>query len=345
MTPETPTGSAEIGRSAGTLPRRIVFMGTPEFAAVALQALIAAGDSLGYRVVAVYSQPPRPAGRGHQLQKSPVHLLAESLRLPVLTPTSLKTPEAQADFAAHQADVAVVAAYGLLLPRAILDLPRFGCLNIHASLLPRWRGAAPIQRAIAAGDKQSGITIMQMEAGLDTGPMLLQQAMPITEATTATSLHDALAEMGARLIVQVLQRLPDDPTAVDRLSAVPQPAAGVTYAAKLTRADSQLDWRRPAEELERAVRAFTPWPGVAIDFGSEKIKVLAAEKVAIAGLDPVPGAILDDALTIACGRDALRPTLVQRAGKKPMSTAEMLRGFQLPAGRLLPLPPASAEGA
>jgi methionyl-tRNA formyltransferase len=345
MMAETPTGSAEIGTSAGTSPQRIVFMGTPDFAAIALQALIAAGDGQGHRVVAVYSQPPRPAGRGHQLQKSPVHLLAESQRLPVLTPTSLKTPEAQADFAAYQADVAVVAAYGLLLPQAILDLPRFGCLNIHASLLPRWRGAAPIQRAIAAGDKQSGITIMQMAAGLDTGPMLLQQAVPITAATTATSLHDALAELGARLIVNVLQRLPADPAAVDRLSAVPQPAAGVTYAAKLTRADSQLDWRRPAEELERAVRAFTPWPGVAIDFCNEKIKVLAAEKVAIAGIDPVPGAIIDDTLTIACGRDALRPLLVQRAGKKPMTTAEMLRGFQLPPGRLLPLPPASAEGA
>lgn len=319
-------------------PQRIVFMGTPDFAAVALQALIAAGDVFGHRVVAVYSQPPRPAGRGHQLQKSPVHLLAESQRLPVLTPTGLKTAEALEAFAAHQADIAVVAAYGLLLPQTILDLPRFGCLNIHASLLPRWRGAAPIQRAIAAGDKQTGITIMQMAAGLDTGPMLLRDAIPITSETTASGLHDSLAELGARMILEVLQRLPGDPKAKDPLQPVPQPEAGVTYAAKLTRADSQLDWRRPAEELERAVRAFTPWPGVAIDFGSEKVKLLSATVIKIDGTNLVPGAILDDDLTIACGRDALRPTLVQRPGKKPMTTAEMLRGFQLPAGRLLPLP-------
>ncbi len=320
------------GDAAGeTTGLRIVFMGTPDFAAVALQSLIAAG----HRIVAVYSQPPRPAGRGHQLQQSPVHNLAESHRLPVLTPVSLKTPEAQAAFAAHQADVAVVAAYGLLLPQAILDLPRFGCLNIHASLLPRWRGAAPIQRAIAAGDAKTGVTIMQMEAGLDTGPMLLKDEMPITERTTAGSLHDDLAEMGVGLILTALARLP-----TGGLKPVPQPAEGVTYAAKLTRADSQLDWRRPAEDLERAVRAFTPWPGVAIDFGTEKVKVLAAEIVS-QGRGAVPGAIIDDALTIACGRDALRPLIVQRPGKKPMPVAEMLRGFQLPPGRLLPLPAAA----
>src|SRR6185369_2198587 len=182
--------------------------------------------------------PPRPAGRGQQVQKSPVHLLAESQRLPVLTPTSLKTPDARETFAAHQADVAVVVAYGLLLPQAILDLPRFGCLNIHASLLPRWRGAAPIQRAIAAGDRQTGVTIMQMEAGLDTGPMLLREAIPIVAETTAPRLHDALAELGARMILDVLQRLPGDPKAADPLGPVPQPGEGVTYAAKLTRADS-----------------------------------------------------------------------------------------------------------
>ena len=345
MVPDAPTVSADGSVAAAATERRIVFMGTPEFAAVALQALIAAGSQRGHRVVAVYSQPPRPAGRGHQLQQSPVQTLAESQRLPVLTPTSIKTPEAQEIFAAHQADVAIVAAYGLLLPQAILDLPRFGCLNIHASLLPRWRGAAPIQRAIAAGDKQTGVTIMQMEAGLDTGPMLLQQAVPIIDQTTASSLHDGLAELGARMIIETLQRLPGDPTAKEQLTALPQPATGVTYAAKLSRADSQLDWRRPAEELERAVRAFTPWPGVVIDFGGEKVKLLAAQRVAIAGTDPVPGAILDDDLTIACGRDALRPLLVQRPGKKPMTVADMLRGFQLPAGRLLPLPTASAEGA
>jgi methionyl-tRNA formyltransferase len=341
-TSATDTTETKGAATGGSARRRIVFMGTPDFAAVALQALIAAGEptveSAGHQIVAVYSQPPRPAGRGQQVQKSPVHVLAESQRLTVLTPVSLKTAEAQAAFAAHQADVAVVAAYGLLLPQAILDLPRFGCLNIHASLLPRWRGAAPIQRAIAAGDKQTGVTIMQMEAGLDTGPMLLRDSIPIIAETTATDLHDALAELGARLILDALRRLPGDPTATHPLTPVPQPNEGVTYAAKLTRADSQLDWRQPAEDLLRAIRAFTPWPGVAIDFGSEKIKVLAADLVPVSGANVVPGAILDDDLTIACGRDALRPTLVQRPGKKPMTTAEMLRGFQLPPGRLLPLP-------
>jgi methionyl-tRNA formyltransferase len=336
-----------MASSAEAAPRRqrIVFMGTPDFAAVALQALVAAGDELGHEVVAVYSQPPRPAGRGHQLQQSPVHQLAESQRIKVLTPLSLKTPEAIAEFAALAADVAVVAAYGLILPQAVLDLPRYGCLNIHASLLPRWRGAAPIQRAIAAGDKKTGVTIMQMEAGLDTGPMLIADAMPITEATTARDLHDALAELGARLILEALQRLPGDPSVQHPLVPVPQPTEGVTYAAKLTRADSQLDWRRPAEELLRAIRAFTPAPGVVLDFGSEKIKLLAAELVRTKTAASVPGAIIAEDLTIACGRDALRPTLVQRPGKKPMATAEMLRGFQLPEDRLLPLPPEQASVA
>jgi methionyl-tRNA formyltransferase len=322
----------EAGSGTDRQKLRIVFMGTPDFAAVALQSLIAAGHD----IVAVYSQPPRPAGRGQQLQPSPVHALAESRGLPVLTPISLRTPEAVTAFAAHQADVAVVAAYGLLLPKAILDLPRYGCLNIHASLLPRWRGAAPIQRAIAAGDARSGISIMQMEAGLDTGPVLLVDDLPITDKTTAETLHDSLAEMGARLILDVLERLPKGD-----LKPVPQPVDGVTYAAKLSRTDSQLDWRRPAAELERAIRAFTPWPGAVMDFGSEKIKVLAAQVVKLDKAPAVPGAIIDDDLTIACGRDALRPLIVQRPGKKPMPAAEMLRGFQLPPGRLLPLPDAA----
>jgi methionyl-tRNA formyltransferase len=342
----TEGASASDKNGVATKPRRrVVFMGTPDFAAVALQALIAASESMNHQIVAVYSQPPRPAGRGHQVQKSPVHILAESQRLPVLTPVSLRSEEAQTAFAAHQADVAVVVAYGLLLPPAILALPRFGCLNIHASLLPRWRGAAPIQRAIAAGDKQSGVTIMQMEAGLDTGPMLLREALPIVAETTAPRLHDALAELGARLILDVLRRLPGDPAVQNPLTPVPQPSEGVTYAAKLTRADSLLDWRRPAEELLLAIRAFTPWPGVAIDFGAEKVKVLAADVVRPTGAASVPGAIIGDDLTIACGRDALRPTLVQRPGKKPMTTAEMLRGFQLPPGRLLPLPTATTTAA
>lgn len=221
--------------------QRTIFMGTPGFAAVALKAIIDAG----HEVVAVYSQPPRPKGRGMDVQKSPVHILAEESGIDVRTPVSVKTPEAIADFQALQADVAVVAAYGLILPRAILDAPRHGCLNIHASLLPRWRGAAPIQRAIMAGDAETGVTIMQMEEGLDTGSMLLRETLPIAAETNAGALHDALAELGARMIVDALDRLPDG------LSATPQPADGVTYAAKITKDEARIDWRRSALEIDR----------------------------------------------------------------------------------------------
>ena len=237
---------------------RLAFMGTPDFAASSLRALIDAGHD----VVCVYSQPPRPAGRGHQVQRSPVHVLAEDREIPVRTPKSLRNAEAQAEFAALDLDCAVVAAYGLILPQPVLDAPRMGCLNIHASLLPRWRGAAPIQRAILAGDAETGVTIMQMDAGLDTGAMLLKGSVPITGQTTAGSLHDALADMGSGLIVQALDGLAEGP-----LTAEPQPNEGVTYAAKLSRDDGRLDWTQPADFIERQVRALNPWPGVCFDLG------------------------------------------------------------------------------
>ncbi|TDQ86474.1 methionyl-tRNA formyltransferase [Dongia mobilis] len=296
-------------------------MGTPDFAATTLAALIAAG----HEMAAVYAQPPRPAGRGQELRKSPVQVLAEQHGLPVLTPVSLKDEAAQAAFAAHRADVAVVAAYGLLLPQAILDAPRFGCLNIHASLLPRWRGAAPIQRAILAGDATTGITVMQMAAGLDTGPILASETLKIGHEMTAGALHDALAEMGARLIVETLPRLP--------FEAVPQPAEGVTYAAKISPAEARLDWSQSATLLERAVRAFAPHPGAWCQLpDGERLKVLKAE---IVPGQAVPGTILDDQLTVACGAGALRLTLVQRAGKKPMTAPDFLRGVKLARGTQL----------
>ena len=300
---------------------RIIFMGTPDFAALALGALITAGHEL----VAVYSQPPRPAGRGQDLRKSPVQLLAESHGLEVRTPVSLKTAEARADFAALNADVAVVAAYGLILPPAVLVAPRLGCLNIHASLLPRWRGAAPIQRAILAGDARTGITIMQMDTGLDTGAMLQREALPISAKPTAGELHDALAEMGARLIVEIL--------AAPLPPAVPQPDEGVTYAAKISPAEAQIDWLKDAAQLERQIRAFAPVPGAwCLLPDGARLKLLAADVIAKSG---APGMALDDALTIACGQGALRLTLLQKAGKKPMSGADFLRGQKLPAGTQL----------
>lgn len=300
---------------------RIVFMGTPDFAAAALAALIKAG----HEIAAVYSQPPRPAGRGHDLRKSPVQLLAEQHHLPVLTPVSLKDAAAQDVFAAHNADVAVVAAYGLLLPAGLLKLPKFGCLNIHASLLPRWRGAAPIQRAILAGDAETGVTIMEMEAGLDTGPMLRKTTIKITSEMNAGALHDALAAAGAQLIVEVLASLP--------LQATPQPQEGVTYAAKISPAEARLDWSASATLLERSVRAFAPIPGAwCLLPDGERLKVLQAEMVPGSG---APGTLIDDELTVACGSGALRLTLVQKAGKKPMGQADFQRGHKLAKGVVL----------
>ena len=300
---------------------RIVFMGTPAFAAVALKALVDAG----HQVITVYSQPPRPKGRGMETQKSPVHMVAEEQGIPVRTPTSLRNAEEAAAFAALQADVAVVAAYGLILPKAVLDAPRHGCLNIHASLLPRWRGAAPIQRAIMAGDAKTGVTIMQMEEGLDTGTMLLKEELAIGADMNAGALHDALAKIGAGLIVQALDELPD-------LKPVAQPSDGVTYAAKITKEECRIDWRRSAAELDRHVRGLSPTPGAFTEINGERLTILAADLVPGSG---TPGTMIDDRLTIACGEGALRPTLVKRAGKRAMSAEEMLRGFAVPKGTAL----------
>lgn len=297
---------------------RLVFMGTPAFAARALQALVDAGHD----ICAVYSQPPRPAHRGKKLTPSPVQALAQTLDLPVFTPLRLRDAERQAEFAAHRADVAVVAAYGLILPQPVLDAPRYGCLNIHASLLPRWRGAAPIQRAIEAGDIETGICIMQMEAGLDTGPVLLRRPCPIAPDETAATLHDRLAALGAEAIVDALAHL-------HTLTPQPQDESRATYAAKIDKAEAKLDWSQPAPLLERRVRAFCPAPGAYFLLGDERIRVLAAE---VMDADGTPGTVLDASLTIACGAQALRPTLVQRAGKAAMPTTEMLRGLPVAAG-------------
>jgi len=299
-------------------------MGTPDFAVPTLKALAEAG----HQIAAVYSQPPRPAGRGQKDRPSPVQACAESRGWPVRTPRNLKDPEAQAAFAALDLDVAVVVAYGLILPRAILDAPRLGCVNVHASLLPRWRGAAPIQRAILAGDAETGVTIMQMEAGLDTGPMLLKRALPIGPRSNAQDLHDQLAALGAGMIGEALAGLADG-----SLQATPQPEAGVTYAAKLDKAEGRLDWRDGAAELDRRIRAFTPWPGAFFEMNSERIKVLAAERCAGKG---APGTLLDDHATVACGDGALRLLTLQRAGKAPLEAEAFLRGFTLPKGSVLP---------
>ncbi|HKF72682.1 MAG TPA: methionyl-tRNA formyltransferase [Stellaceae bacterium] len=300
---------------------RLAFMGTPGFAVPILQALLAAG----HRVVAVYSQPPRPAGRGHRAQPSPVHRAAEAAGIPVRTPAKLD-PAEQEKFRALGLDAAAVAAYGLILPKPVLEAPRLGCLNVHASLLPRWRGAAPIQRAILAGDKETGVTIMQMDEGLDTGPMLLAGPVPIGPETTAAALHDELAALGARLIVRALAGRAEG-TLVPR----PQPAEGVTYAKKLGRDEGRLDWGKPAAELECAVRALNPAPGVWFERGGERIKVLAAMLAASRG-DARPGTVLDDALTIACGSGALRLRKVQRAGRAAVDAVAFLRGYPLPPG-------------
>ncbi|MBC9031471.1 methionyl-tRNA formyltransferase [Sphingomonas sp. JC676] len=302
---------------------RIVFMGTPEFAVPVLDALVAAGHD----VVAAYSQPPRRAGRGKSLTPSPVQARAEALGIAVRTPLSFrKEPEAIEAFVALEADVAVVAAYGLILPQAVLDAPRLGCLNVHGSLLPRWRGAAPIQRAILAGDTETGVGIMQMEAGLDTGPVRLEGRTPIL-GKTAGELSAELSAMGARLMVAVL----DD---VDAHPAVAQPEAGVTYAPKVDKAEARLDFSRSAVEVERQVRAFNPAPGAFFEFQGERVRVHSA-LVRHPGESRDDGVVLDDALTIACDEGAIRPLLVQRAGRGVMTAEELLRGFPIPVGTQL----------
>ena len=295
-------------------------MGSPEFAVPALRALHAAGHA----IAAVYCQPPRPAGRGQAVRRCPVHEAAAALGLEVRTPARLRGDTGQhAGFAALGLDAAVVAAYGLILPPAMLAAPRRGCLNIHASLLPRWRGAAPIQAAILAGDAETGISIMQMDAGLDTGPMLLRATVPIGARATAAMLHDTLAELGARL---VLRALAEDPP------PVAQPDAGVTYAGKLARDDGRLDWSRHAAALDRQVRAFDPWPGTFTMLGGEVLKVLAAEPADGTG---VPGTVLDSSLRVATGDGALRLLRVQAPGRAAMDAAAFLRGRPVPAGTRL----------
>ncbi len=299
---------------------RLAFMGSPAFAVPALRALHVAG----HEIAAVYSQPPRPAGRGQALTPCPVHAAADALGLSVRTPARLRRdPAAQSEFAALGLDAAVVAAYGLILPPAMLTAPRRGCLNIHASLLPRWRGAGPIQAAVLAGDVETGVTIMPMDAGLDTGDMLLREAVPIGPRTTAAGLHDALSAMGARLILRALDEAPPP---------VLQPEAGATYAPKLTRDDGRLDWTRSAAELDRQVRALNPWPGTWTVLDGETLKVHDA--MPEAGEGP-PGTVLDDQLLVTCGEGALRLLRVQRPGRAPMAAEALLRGLPVPAGSQL----------
>ena len=293
---------------------KIVFMGTPEFSVPVLDALHQLHD-----IVSVYCQPPRPAGRGKAERPSPVQARAEALGLPVRHPVSLRSIGVQQGFAALQPDVAVVVAYGLILPQPVLDVPRFGCLNIHASLLPRWRGAAPIHRAIMAGDAESGVCIMQMAAGLDTGPVLLRAATAIGAEETTADLHDRLSAMGARLIVEALAQLP--------LPAVPQPDAGVTYAAKIDKAEARVDWAQPAVQVDRLIRGLSPYPGAWCEVGGERVKLLRSRLAAGQG---APGQVLGG-LTVACGEGAVEITLAQREGKRAMRPEELLRGLDLPA--------------
>ena len=297
---------------------RIVFMGSPDFAVPSLNALVEAG----HEVIAAYSQPPRPAGRGKGERKTAVHARAEALGIPVRTPRTLRTEEEQLRFRALDADMAVVAAYGLILPGPVLDAPAGGCVNVHASLLPRWRGAAPIQRAILAGDEVSGVTIMQIDEGLDTGPMLLKRELDIRGKSSGQVVEE-MAELGARALLEWLGH-PTPPQ--------PQPAEGVTYAAKIDKSEARIDWSRSADEIGRQVRAFAPAPGAWFDALGDRFKLLEAEAVEESGR---PGEVLNEQLTIAAGSGAVRPIRLQRAGRSIMSPQELLRGFALPVGTLL----------
>ncbi|KAJ04576.1 methionyl-tRNA formyltransferase [Sulfitobacter mediterraneus] len=300
---------------------RIVFMGTPDFSVPVLEALAAAG----HEIAAVYCQPPRPAGRGKKDRPSPVQARAEQLGFEVRHPVSLKTPEAQADFAALGADVAVVVAYGLILPQAVLDAPARGCLNIHASLLPRWRGAAPIHRAIMAGDVETGVCIMQMEAGLDTGPVLLRKTIPIGAEETTAQLHDRLSQMGAGAIVEALGRL-------DQLTPAAQPDEGVTYAAKIDKAEARIDWSKPAVEVDRLIRGLSPFPGAWFELDGVRIKALGSR---LADGSGTAGEVLGSDLRVACGAGAVVLTRLQRAGKAAQDTQVFQQGAQIGAGQRL----------
>ncbi|MFT3733399.1 MAG: methionyl-tRNA formyltransferase [Hyphomicrobium sp.] len=306
------------------MPLKIVFMGTPDFSVPVLDAVVAAGQE----VVAVYSQPPRPAGRGMAEVKSPVQRRAEALGIAVRTPVNFKSEEDRDAFAALGADAAVVVAYGLLLPKAILEATRLGCFNVHASKLPRWRGAAPIQRAIMAGDTVTAVNIMRMEQGLDTGPVCLGRDVPIAADTTAGELHDELSKLGAELMVQALSMLE-----AGRLQCVPQPSDGATYAAKIDKGETKIDFSRSASDVANHIRGLSPFPGAWFDAEiggkSERIKVLLAAPVESSG---EPGVLLDDRLTVACGTGAIRIEKLQRAGKQPMAAADFLRGTRLSVG-------------
>jgi methionyl-tRNA formyltransferase len=297
---------------------KIVFMGTPGFSVVALDALIAAG----HEIICVYTQPPRRAGRGKSERVTEVHARADALGLMVRHPVSLKGDVAQAEFAALGADLAVVVAYGLILPQAVLDAPAQGCLNIHASLLPRWRGAAPIQRAIMAGDHETGVCIMDMEAGLDTGPVRLRRALPITPDDTAARLHDALAVLGGEMICAVLEDMDGHPP-------VEQSEAGVTYAQKIDKAEARVDWTRPAVDVDRHIRGLSPFPGAWCEVQGERVKLLMS---AVAAGDGAPGTALDDGFRIACGTGAVQILRAQRAGKAAASADDFLRGFEIRRG-------------
>ncbi|EEE36469.1 methionyl-tRNA formyltransferase [Rhodobacteraceae bacterium KLH11] len=300
---------------------RVIFMGTPDFSVPVLDALVEAG----HEIAAVYCQPPRPAGRGKKDRPTPVHAWAAALGLEVRHPTALKSPEEQDSFAALNADIAVVVAYGLILPQSVLDAPTHGCLNIHASLLPRWRGAAPIHRAIMAGDAQTGICIMQMEAGLDTGPVLLREATDIGAEETTAQLHDRLSAMGAKLIVEALAKLPG-------LTSQPQPEDGVIYAAKIDKSEARIDWSASAAEVDRKIRGLSPFPGAWTEVGGDRIKLLASR---LAEGQGIPGEVLDDRLRVACGAGAVELLRLQRAGKGAQDRETFLRGWPIPVGTRL----------
>lgn len=309
------------------MPLKIVFMGTPDFSVPVLDAVVAAG----HEVVAVYSQPPRPAGRGMAEAKSPVHRRAEALGIPVRTPVNFKGEEDRVAFAALHADAAVVVAYGLLLPKAILDATRLGCFNVHASKLPRWRGAAPIQRAIMAGDAVTAVNIMRMEQGLDTGPVCLGRDVSIPKDMTAGALHDVLSKLGAELMVEALSKLE-----AGTLHCVPQPSEGATYAAKIDKGEARIDFSRSAKDVADQIRGLSPFPGAWFEMSlggkPERIKILLAAAVDSEG---APGTVIDDQLTIACGSGAIRIEKLQRAGKQPMAAADFLRGTRVAAGTKL----------
>jgi len=305
------------------MPLRLIFMGTPDFSVPTLLELVAHG----HEIAAVYTRAPKPGGRGMKLQATPVEVEARRLGVPVLTPKTLKTPEAAEEFRAHEADAAVVVAYGMILPQAILEAPKLGCFNLHASLLPRWRGAAPINRAIMAGDAESGVMVMKMDVGLDTGDVAMAERLPITDTMTASDLHDKLARLGADLMVRAM-------AALERgaLKLTKQSEEGVTYAAKIEKAEARIDWSKPAREVLRHIHGLSPFPGAwseIADGGEARVKILRCELVKGAG---APGSVLDDQLSIACGDGAIRIIELQRAGKAPMKAAEFLRGTPLKAG-------------